>query len=493
MGVDASIALGVRPLQIDSPFNALSGALGLQNAVRQNQLGGLQLEQQKADMADNAALRTALGQGLDLNTPEGQAALYKAAPLKAAGVLKGQQDLQHVAAQTEQAKAAAKKSEQETLTSTVDLYHRQLGGINDYQSAVDFVKRGAMNPVMGKLLGGMQGAMAEIAKIPTDPDGLKKWVEQQSQAALTVKDRITNQTQVRGQDLTAATSTTNNAATNSAHLQGIRIQQAGENGRQATRMSQESAVGGAEGFSPAAIDNAAARYNLDGTLPPMGMGKAGSQGRQAILNRAAELAGGASGTDQRAGQLDNKATAAALTKVSAQKNMVASFEKTANANADLALGLSDRVDRTNINIFNRWLQSGRTGTGSVEAAQFNAANQTFMNEYAKIMSGSMGNTAVSDAARKHAEEMISTAQSKDQYAGVMRTLKTEMGNRMKGFEDQETELRTKLRTTVQPYSGNVPGGTMPPPDGKPQTTNQGARSTIDAGSTGKSVKWADLK
>ena len=51
-------------------------------------------------------------------------------------------------------------------------------------------------------------------------------------------------------------------------------------------------------FTPAAIDNAAARYNIDGTLPPMGMGKGGSAALS-NLNRAAELASGVDGTDQR--------------------------------------------------------------------------------------------------------------------------------------------------------------------------------------------------
>lgn len=64
-------------------------------------------------------------------------------------------------------------------------------------------------------------------------------------------------------------------------------------------------------FTPEAIDNAAKRYNFDGTLPPMGMGKTGAAGRTAILNRAAELAAGVDGTDQRSNQYGNKADAAA--------------------------------------------------------------------------------------------------------------------------------------------------------------------------------------
>lgn len=67
------------------------------------------------------------------------------------------------------------------------------------------------------------------------------------------------------------------------------------------------------GFTPEAIGNAADRYNVDGTLPPMGMGKAGSAGRAAILNEAArrKAAEGISGTDQRIAQLGAKGEAQA--------------------------------------------------------------------------------------------------------------------------------------------------------------------------------------
>lgn len=200
-----------------------------------------------------------------------------------------------------------------------------------------------------------------------------------------------------------------------------------------------------EGFSPAAIENAAYRYNLDGTLPPMGMGKAGSAGRQAILNRAAELSMGTNGTDLRLGQMDAKAASQALGQLAKTKTMTAAFEQTANNNADIALDLSKKLDRTGSPLLNTGLQAWRTGTGSPEATQFAAANETFVAEYAKIMSGGMGNSPVSDAARKKASDLLTTSMSPKQYEGNVRLLQREMQNRMKGFEDQETALRDRLR------------------------------------------------
>lgn len=216
-----------------------------------------------------------------------------------------------------------------------------------------------------------------------------------------------------------------------------------------------------EGFSPAAIENAAARYNLDGTLPPMGMGKAGSAGRQAILNRAAELNIGTSGTDQRIGQIDAKNAATALSQVGKAKAMNGAFEQTANANADLALGLSDKVDRTGIPMINAGLQALRTGTGSPEATQFAAATGTFVSEYAKIMSGGMGNSPVSDAAAKKASNLLTTSMTADQFKGNVQLLQKEMRNRMQGFDDQENQIRTKMRG----------GSSTPAPSGLPSASD----------------------
>ena len=78
--------------------------------------------------------------------------------------------------------------------------------------------------------------------------------------------------------------------------------------------------------------------------------------------------------------------------------------------------------------------------GDPDVTKFNTSNYTFVNEYAKVVSGSMGNTAITDAARKHANDVLSTSQTKEQYKQNIALLKTEMQNRMKGFDQQRQEL-----------------------------------------------------
>jgi hypothetical protein len=226
-------------------------------------------------------------------------------------------------------------------------------------------------------------------------------------------------------------------------------------------------------LSPDAIENAAENYRITGQLPAMGMG--GLAEKAKILNRAAEQAK-ENGTTPEAlslGMMAGKANTAALTQVTKQEQMIGSFEKNANANADLALSLGKSVDRTGVPIITRWVQAGQKAiAGDTDVSKFHAATETFINEYAKIMSGSMGNTAVSDAARTHAHSMLSTAMTQDQYEGVINTLKKEMGNRMNGFAAQKQELLNSMKKFPQaPVAPPPPAptGVNGIPTGQPPT------------------------
>jgi len=220
-------------------------------------------------------------------------------------------------------------------------------------------------------------------------------------------------------------------------------------------------------FTEAAINNAAARYNIDGTLPPMGMGKGGATARSLILNRAAVLAGDTSGTDQRVAQLTTKASASTLLQLKKTKTMIKAFEEMANKNADIALELSTKVDRTGTPVVNRWfLAANNKIAGDVDTATFNTAVNVFANEYAKIMSGSMGNTPVSDSARKEAHEILNTAQTPAQLRANIKLLQREMKNRLIGLDESEHELIQQMKSAGT--------STKKEDEGKKPTGNQGA-------------------
>ncbi len=198
-------------------------------------------------------------------------------------------------------------------------------------------------------------------------------------------------------------------------------------------------------LSPQAVENAAARYNIDGTLPPLGMG--GGSLRKQILNRAGELsaASGVGGDEQRISQLNVKALGSGLNQVQKQRAMVGAFERNFIKNVDLALEYSGKVDRTGVPIINSWINAGkRAVTGNKELSAFDVAVKSAVNEYTKILSGSMGNTQMAEAEVKKVENLLSAAQTPEQVLEVVNFMKRETGNRMAGFDEEIAAIHEKM-------------------------------------------------
>lgn len=230
----------------------------------------------------------------------------------------------------------------------------------------------------------------------------------------------------------------------------------------------------ADGLGPltqSAVDTAATRYLIDGTLPPMGMGKQAAAGRSAILNRAAELGeqSGQTPEEQRQFQIGTSVNKTAMGQLAKQKTMVGAFEKNFVKNADLALNLSNEFDRAGVPLANKWINAGkRAVSGDPELSKLDIAVKATVNEYAKIISGSMGNTAMAEGEIKKVESLLNAAQTPDQVQEVINFMKLETKNRMAGFEEQESELRAGMK---------LPGGETPP-------SNPPSLGTVPAHSSG---------
>jgi len=60
MAIDASIALGIKPVQLESPLNQMSNVYALQNAAQSNQLNQLKMEEYKKGLAEEDQFKNAL-------------------------------------------------------------------------------------------------------------------------------------------------------------------------------------------------------------------------------------------------------------------------------------------------------------------------------------------------------------------------------------------------------------------------------------------------
>jgi hypothetical protein len=199
-----------------------------------------------------------------------------------------------------------------------------------------------------------------------------------------------------------------------------------------------------------AIEMAAHRYVLDGTLPPnLGRGAQGSATTMSILTRAAAIAkeNGQDGEAARIGQLANKASQMALGQLSKQETMVGAFERNFTKNADLALEQSKKVDRTGVPALNRWVLAGKKSlAGDPDVAVLDTAIKATVNEYTKIISGAMGNASMAEGEIRKVEGLLNSAQTPEQVQAVITFMKKETGNRMAGFAEQKAHLMQGMRS-----------------------------------------------
>lgn len=210
------------------------------------------------------------------------------------------------------------------------------------------------------------------------------------------------------------------------------------------------------GMSADAIDRAAQSYNMTGKLP-VGLGRRGDVQR-AILSRAAQFAGGASVGDQIGDQAGRAADVAALKKLEGNSANILSFERTALRNGALALRLSARNDNGGVPIFNSWVNVGRRATGDPNISSFDAAVETFANEYAKVTTSATGGGVTSDSAREHARSLINTAQSPEQFISVIQTLAEDMRNRRRGLQSQRQEILNRISGPKSAQPSNPSSG-----------------------------------
>lgn len=211
-------------------------------------------------------------------------------------------------------------------------------------------------------------------------------------------------------------------------------------------MAQKNSASAGSMLTPEGQDLAAQEYLNTGKLPP-GLGRASAGINAKIVSRAAEIAA-ANGNDAQAAALNRaafKSSQTALTALTKQRTLVGAFERTALKNLEIAVEESAKVDRGGVPALNRWILAGKKNlAGDVEVGRFHAALTSALNEYAKVLSGATGAAGISDAARREAEELLSTANTPEQVTGIVEIMKREMANREAGFEEQEAQLHETM-------------------------------------------------
>ncbi len=202
------------------------------------------------------------------------------------------------------------------------------------------------------------------------------------------------------------------------------------------------------GISDEALNYAADRYRATGVLPSMGMGKAGAAYRAQVIERAANKAKETGG--DAAGDIVNqtgiKADARSLGLLTAQKNAVEAFEKTAVKNGDVLADLADKVDTTGSPVIERWIRAGRREiAGDPDVTNFNAQLYLYRNEVAKILTNPNLTGVLSDNARHEVDNFLQGSATAAQIKGLIPLLKGDFDRRKESYKEQIDTVKGSIK------------------------------------------------
>lgn len=127
--------------------------------------------------------------------------------------------------------------------------------------------------------------------------------------------------------------------------------------------------------------------------------------------------------------------------------------------ANIVLETSEKFPRSSYQPVNKALMSFEKNTGNVEARQFGAAVNSYINAYSRAIAPT-GVATVAD--KEHAREILSTADSHEQLKGLMTVLDREMAAAQKAPKDVKADLAKSIT------GGNPSGG---PAVGEKRTIN----------------------
>jgi hypothetical protein len=216
-----------------------------------------------------------------------------------------------------------------------------------------------------------------------------------------------------------------------------------------------TAMVGDTGLTQAAIDQAAMQYATTGVMPSVGLGSTGQAGnkRNAIENRAAELA---QGTTIATAKASLQANQMALTEQTKAMNSVQSALTAADQNFQQVIDSfnGSGLNPTNSTIANRtlaWLRQHLTGGNQFA---FDAGIQEVKNDYAIVFSRG---GAVTDQARSQADSAIN---DKISFSDLQK-VHTELQSLAQQIVASRTKQIKQIQDQISNPFGNKSGASSP--------------------------------
>jgi hypothetical protein len=408
------VALQTMLPKIDSPYDQQGKALQLRQMMNAGQQADFEAQQRQQAAADDQSYRAAMqanptgGAGLlSALAGSGNYKGYAAAQKADLDQRKGNADVAHLGAQTQQASMTA-------LNQAFTLHRDQINTVNDPQSAAAWVAAAYKDPTLGPLVSQAGPVEDAIKRIPTDPAGFAKWKTQAGTNADEYVKRTTvsadtaanNATSVKTAGISAAAS--KYSADTSARTAGNRLafdkdQAAAEDAPDTTTQKEKELW-----LHTYTANNG----QMPRSAPP--------SVRKYIGTWAAEM--GITPDDLSSGAAKAKFDQAMAVTAGHRGGAMASVENTIPALLDNAMDLSHKLGQGKFVPLNQLVQMADSKISDPQLAAFKVAHMAVVSEYQQVIS--RGGTNVT--ALKEAMHVLNSATSPEAYDSALNQVKKEV-------------------------------------------------------------------
>jgi hypothetical protein len=189
MALDPSIALGIKPVQIESPINQMAKMYEMQNAVQANKLNQLKMDEYTRGVAEDEAVRNYFAQQ-DRTSPDFVKGLYGVSPKIGQAYEKSQLEALKEKAAIGETEAKTKTAEFERKSKQLNIMGQSFGYVRTNptpQAATMALNFLVSNGVIDKAQADEQ--LAVIAADPS-PANIKALADQGFMAVLSAKEQL---------------------------------------------------------------------------------------------------------------------------------------------------------------------------------------------------------------------------------------------------------------------------------------------------------------
>jgi hypothetical protein len=209
MPIDANIISGLRPVEIESPVNALAKVMQVQALQRSGQMDAMKMDEYRRGVEDQNQLRTALSGGGDVYN-----SLLKLGKVKeATEFAKGQTD-------ADETRAKTKKLGFESANHALTQHRAMLNNVNDPAAGKQWLAAAYNNPDTKHIFerfGSLDEAIKRFDQSVKDPASFQKW---KMGASMNADELVKLTTPDANAKLQAKTSTDNSIRTTNEAARG---------------------------------------------------------------------------------------------------------------------------------------------------------------------------------------------------------------------------------------------------------------------------------